>query len=60
MVMEPLLQTPARIIFELMNIPTTPDGLQETCGVSDASQLPSMSEVIAKAVVDKTEIIPPE
>lgn len=59
-VMEPLLKTPARIIFELMNIPTTPDGLQETCGVSDASQLPSMADVIAKAVVNKTEILPPE
>ena len=59
-VMEPLLQTPARIIFELMNIPTTPEGLQETCGVSDASQLPSMSDVIAKAVVNKTEIVPPQ
>jgi hypothetical protein len=59
-VMEPLLQTPARIIFELMNIPTTPEGLQGMCGVSDASQLPSMSDVIAKAVVNKTEIIPPE
>jgi hypothetical protein len=59
-VMEPLLKTPARIIFELMNIPTTPEGLQETCGVSDASQLPSMSDVIAKAVVNKTEILPPE
>jgi hypothetical protein len=59
-VMEPLLKTPARIIFELMNIPTTPDGLQEMCGVSDASMLPSMSEVIAKAVVEKTEIVPPQ
>ncbi len=57
---EPLLQTPARIIFELMNVPTTPDGLKEMCGVSDISQLPSMSDVIAKAVVDKTEILPPQ
>jgi hypothetical protein len=59
-VMEPLLQTPALIIFELMNIPTTPEGLREMCGVLDASQLPSMSDVIAKAVVNKTEIVPPE
>jgi hypothetical protein len=34
--------------------------LREMCGVSDASQLPSMSDVIAKAVVNKTEIVPPE
>jgi hypothetical protein len=58
-VIEPLLQTPARIIFELMNIPTTFDSLREMCGISDVTQLPSMSDVIAKAVIDKTDILPP-
>jgi hypothetical protein len=58
-VIEPLLETPARIIFELIGVPTTPDALQEVCGVSDSSMLTSMSETIAKSVVNKTEILPP-
>jgi hypothetical protein len=57
-VMQPLLDTPMRLVFELMDIPITAEGLQAACGVSDPSQLPSMSATISKAVIDGTEIVP--
>jgi hypothetical protein len=53
----PLMDTPLRIILELMNIPTTTDTITGECKVPSLDKLPSMSEVIAKTITEKTEIV---
>lgn len=55
----PLMKTPARLILELIGVPTTPEALTEVCGVADPAQAPSLADTISSAVIEKTEILPP-
>ena len=55
-----LAKTPARLVLELLNIPTLPEDIADICGVSSAEQMKGLAVTMAENVVKQTSIQAPD
>lgn len=55
-----LAKTPARLVLELLNIPTLPEDIADMCGVSSAEQMKGLAVTMAENIVKETSIQSPD
>jgi hypothetical protein len=55
-----LAKTPARLVLELLNIPTLPEDIADMCGVSSAEQMKGLAVTMAENIVKVTSIQGPD
>ena len=55
-----LAKTPARLVLELLNIPTLPEDIAELCGVSSAEQMKGLAVTMAENIVKESKIKSPD
>lgn len=51
-----LAKTPARLVLELLNIPTLPEDIADMCGVNSAEQMKGLAVTLAENIVKQTSI----
>lgn len=54
-----LAETPARLVLELLNIPTTPEDIADICGVSSPEQMKGLAVTMAENIIKETSIQEP-
>ncbi len=55
-----LAKTPARLVLELLNIPTLPEDIADMCGVSTPEQMKGLAITMAENIVKETSIQAPD
>lgn len=55
-----LAKTPARLVLELLNIPTLPEDIEEMCGVNSADKMKGLAVTLAENIVSQTSIKGPD
>jgi hypothetical protein len=53
-------KTPARLVLELLNIPTLPEDIADMCGVSTPVQMKGLAVTMAENIVKETSIQAPD